>query len=219
MTVSDLSKTSDLSRASGLSRTSGPGVPPRSVETAVAAERGERPPRYLFFWGNRPPRGGGAGTGCLSQWWEAAFTDGGHVFATAEHYMMAHKAWLFGDRETAGRILAAGHPGEAKKLGREVRGFDEAVWAEHRYGIVVRGNVAKFGAHPDLREFLLGTRDRVLVEASPYDRVWGIGLAADDARAASAATWRGLNLLGFALMDARDTLAAGAGVLPSGSGG
>ncbi|MEV8638602.1 NADAR family protein [Streptosporangium sp. NPDC051023] len=181
---------------------------PRSVAEAVAAERDGARLRHLFFWGHQPPRDGGVGAGCLSQWWEAAFTDEGHVFLSAEHYMMAHKAWLFGDDETAGRVLAAGHPGEAKKLGREVRGFDEAVWNEHRYEIVVRGNIAKFGGHPELGSFLLGTRDRVLVEASPVDRIWGIGLTADDERAASPSMWRGLNLLGFALMDARDALHA-----------
>ncbi|MEU9830141.1 NADAR family protein [Streptosporangium sp. NPDC048047] len=182
---------------------------PRSVDEAVAAERDGVVLRHLFFWGHRPPRGGGVGPGCLSQWWEAPFTSDGHVFRSAEHYMMAHKAWLFGDGGTAARILGARHPGEVKQLGREVRGFDETVWREHRYGIVVRGGVAKFGAHPELREFLLGTRGRVLVEASPVDRIWGIGLAADDARAASPAAWLGLNLLGFALMDARDALTDG----------
>ncbi|WP_433254494.1 NADAR family protein [Streptosporangium sp. CA-135522] len=181
-------------------------TPPRSVAEAVAAERDGRRLRYLFFWGHQPPRGGGVGAGCLSQWWEAAFTAQGRLFRSAEHYMMAHKAWLFGDDETAARILAAEHPGEAKKLGRQVRGFDEDVWNEHRYEIVVRGSTAKFGGRPELKDFLLGTRGRVLVEASPVDRIWGIGLTADDERAASPATWRGLNLLGFALMDARDAL-------------
>ncbi|MFI6451254.1 NADAR family protein [Streptosporangium amethystogenes] len=181
---------------------------PRSVAEAVAAEQGGERLRHLFFWGHRPSRDGRVGAGCLSQWWEVTFTTEGHLFRSAEHYMMAHKAWLFGDDETAARILAAEHPGEAKRLGREVRGFDGAVWDEHRYGIVVRGNIAKFGAHPELRDFLLGTRTRVLVEASPVDRIWGIGLTADDERAASATTWRGLNLLGFALMDTRDALEA-----------
>jgi ribA/ribD-fused uncharacterized protein len=179
---------------------------PRSVAEAVAAEKAGRPSRHLFFWGHQPSPRGDVGAGCLSQWWRETFTADGHVFASAEHYMMAHKAWLFGDDETAARILAAEHPGEAKKLGREVRGFDEAVWNDHRYDIVVRGNVAKFDRHPELRGFLLGTRARVLVEASPVDRIWGIGLTAGDRRAASPATWQGLNLLGFALMDARDTL-------------
>ncbi|TDE51217.1 NADAR family protein [Nonomuraea mesophila] len=103
-------------------------------------------------------------------------------------------------------MLAAGHPGEAKALGRTVRGFDEATWNAHRYGIVVRGNIAKFGQHAELAAFLKGTSNRVLVEASPLDRVWGIGLAATDERAASPTTWLGLNLLGFALMAARDAL-------------
>lgn len=179
---------------------------PMTVEEAVAAERAGLRLKYLYFWGHRPPRGGGVGPGCLSQWWPVTFTEDGHVYASAEHYMMAHKAWLFGDGETAERILAAGHPAEAKDLGRGVRGFDEATWAGERFAVVARGNAAKFGQHADLAAYLLGTSGRVLVEASPRDRVWGIGLAAADERAASPATWQGLNLLGFALMAARATL-------------
>ncbi|MEV7809062.1 NADAR family protein [Microbispora sp. NPDC088329] len=182
---------------------------PRTVDEAIAAEQAGRALRYLYFWGHRPARDGGAGPGCLSQWWPADFAEDGRTFASAEHYMMAHKAWLFGDTQTAERILAAGHPGEAKKLGRAVRDFDEQVWADRRFGIVVRGSIAKFGQNPELRRFLLSTANRVLVEASPYDRVWGIGLAAGDERAASPATWQGLNLLGFALMAARDALGTG----------
>ncbi|WP_090936153.1 NADAR family protein [Nonomuraea jiangxiensis] len=181
---------------------------PMAVDEAIAAEKAGQRLKYLYFWGHQPPRAGGVGPGCLSQWWPVTFEADGHTFASAEHYMMAHKAWLFGDEECAGEILAAGHPGEAKKLGRVVRGFDEAVWQARRFDIVVRGSLAKFGQHAELAEFLLGTSNRVLVEASPVDRVWGIGLAADDERAASPVTWRGLNLLGFALMAARDTLAA-----------
>ncbi|GAA0382796.1 NADAR family protein [Microbispora corallina] len=183
-------------------------VPPalRSVDEAITAEQAGHALRYLYFWGHQPARDGGVGPGCLSQWWPAAFSEDGRAFASAEHYMMAHKAWLFGDDATAERVLAAGHPGEAKTLGRAVRGFDEDVWQARRFDIVVRGNVAKFGQDAGLREYLLTTRNRVLVEASPYDRVWGIGLAAGDERAASPATWRGLNLLGFALMAARDLL-------------
>ncbi|SFD76122.1 NADAR family protein [Streptomyces aidingensis] len=188
---------------------------PRSLADAVAAETAGQRLRFVFFWRHGQPAGdggdGGIGPGCLSQWWPEEFTAGdGRVYRSAEHYMMAHKAWLFGDEETAGRILAAGHPAEAQKLGRLVRGFDEAVWRQHRSGIVARGNAAKFAARPELREYLLATRERVLVEASPLDRIWGIGLAADDERAGSPARWRGLNLLGFALMAARDALAADA---------
>jgi ribA/ribD-fused uncharacterized protein len=181
---------------------------PRTVAEAVAAEEAGQALRYLYFWGHQPARDGEVGAGCLSQWWPVTFSEDGHAFASAEHYMMAHKAWLFGDDAAAAEILAAGHPGEAKKLGRTVRGFDEDLWNAHRFDIVVRGNTAKFGQHPELARYLLGTRNRILVEASPYDRIWGIGLTGDDERAASPATWRGLNLLGFGLMSARDELSA-----------
>ncbi|WP_090761292.1 NADAR family protein [Nonomuraea maritima] len=181
---------------------------PLSVDEAVAAEKSGRRLKYLYFWGHRPARGGGVGPGCLSQWWPGAFSEDGHTYASAEHYMMAHKAWLFGDEASAAAILAAGHPRDAKNLGRAVRGFDQAVWESRRFDIVVRGNVAKFGQQPELLGFLLSTGDRVLVEASPHDRVWGIGLSAGDDRAASPTTWQGLNLLGFALMSARTTLRA-----------
>jgi ribA/ribD-fused uncharacterized protein len=118
------------------------------------------------------------------------------------------QARLCGDAETAGKILAAPHPGAAKALGRQVRGFDEQRWAEHRFDVVVAGNMAKFGQHHQLREFLIGTGSRVLVEASPQDRVWGIGLAAGDEQAGSPENWPGLNLLGFALMEVRRRLRA-----------
>ncbi|MFU8875465.1 NADAR family protein [Micromonospora sp. SL4-19] len=162
--------------------------------------------KFLHFWGHQPPRGGGVGAGCLSQWWPAAFTVDGHTFGTAEHYMMWAKAMLFGDNVVAEQILTASHPHWAKTLGRQVRGFDEAVWEAHRYTIVVDGNLAKFGQHPELRAYLLGTGTRVLVETSPTDRIWGIGLAADDPHVSDPARWQGLNLLGFALMDTRDRL-------------
>jgi ribA/ribD-fused uncharacterized protein len=127
-------------------------------------------------------------------------------YATAEHWMMAAKARLFGDAEAERQIIAADHPGAAKTAGRLVRGFDEEVWRRERFGIVVAGSLHTFGQHTDLRAYLLGTGGRVLVEASPLDRVWGVGLAADDERAQDPRRWRGLNLLGFALMDARDRL-------------
>jgi ribA/ribD-fused uncharacterized protein len=163
-------------------------------------------PRYLFFWGHRPPSGGGVGPGCLSQWWPVSFTVDGRAYPSAEHYMMAGKARLFGDEAAAERIRGAADPAEAKALGREVANFDEGEWARCRFEIVVAGNLAKFGQHDDLRQYLLGTGDQVLVEAAPNDRVWGIGLASGDERAASPGTWLGLNLLGFALMEVRHQL-------------
>ncbi|GEM30609.1 hypothetical protein NN3_16160 [Nocardia neocaledoniensis NBRC 108232] len=175
------------------------------LRTAIA--RGLTP-KYLAFWGHRPRPDGAIGASCLSQWWPATFAVDGVEFATAEHYMMWRKAMLFGDERTAGQIVAAAHPGEAKTLGRLVRDFDDAAWQRARFGIVVAGSVAKFGQNEVLRDYLLGTGERVLVEASPRDRIWGIGLAAGDPRAADPATWRGLNLLGFALMAARAALSA-----------
>ncbi|MFJ1736573.1 NADAR family protein [Streptomyces sp. NPDC088254] len=162
--------------------------------------------RYLHFWGHRPQPDGRVGASCLSQWWPSPFEVDGVAYATAEHWMMAGKARLFGDAEAERQVLAAGHPAEAKKAGRLVRGFDEATWERERLRIVVEGSVHKFAAHPELRRFLLNTGDRVLVEASPVDRVWGIGLSARDDGAWDPRRWKGPNLLGFALMEARERL-------------
>lgn len=165
--------------------------------------------RYLHFWGHRPLPDGRVGASCLSQWWPSPFTVSGVSYATAEHWMMAEKARLFKDADAERQALAADHPSLAKKAGRLVRGFDNAAWERERFRIVVEGSVHKFGAHPELRAFLLGTGDRVLVEASPVDRVWGIGLAARDEGAHDPERWRGPNLLGFALMEARERLRLG----------
>jgi ribA/ribD-fused uncharacterized protein len=162
--------------------------------------------KYLFFWGHTPARRGEVGKECLSQWYPARFEVDGLSFPTAEHYMMYRKALLFGDGETAERIRLAPEPGAVKALGRSVRGFVEATWSEQRFAIVTEGNYAKFSQSAERREFLLNTKERVLVEASPVDRVWGIGLAADHEHAEYPPNWPGLNLLGFALMDVRERL-------------
>ena len=185
---------------------SGVSEQPSDVDDVIMLARSGRPLKYVFFWGHRPQRDGSIGTGCLSQWWPSAFTVEGVRFATAEHYMMWRKALLFGDEESAVRIVAASHPRQAKMLGRRVRGFDEQTWADERRAIVREASLAKFGQRPELRDFLLGTGERILVEASPTDRIWGIGLAATDERTTDPARWRGLNLLGFALMEARAQL-------------
>ncbi|MYQ46749.1 DUF1768 domain-containing protein [Streptomyces sp. SID4985] len=180
----------------------------QGLDTLIDEVRAGARVKYLHFWGHRPRPDGTAGAGCLSQWWPAPFTVDGVEYATAEHWMMAAKARLFEDAEAERQVLASAHPAQAKKAGRLVRGFDEAIWARERFGIVVEGSVHKFAAHDELRAFLLGTGERVLVEASPVDRVWGIGLAADDERVGDPERWRGPNLLGFALMAARERLSA-----------
>lgn len=168
-------------------------------------EKGKRGD-FLFFWGHQKSKSGDLTAACFSQWWHSPFVVDNVRYSTTEHWMMAQKAVLFNDLEIAQQIIAAKSPAEAKALGRQVKQFDEATWNDQRSAIVVSGNLAKFQQHPDLREFLMNTKARVLVEASPVDRIWGIGLAADSERAENPKQWQGLNLLGFALMEVRDLL-------------
>ena len=164
---------------------------------------------FLFFWGHTPKEPGAVDASCLSQWFPSPFVIDGVQYATAEHYMMAEKARLFRDDEALARVLAAPDPAAAKAVGRAVRGYDDAAWEKARGAAVVRGNVAKFGQAAALGAFLLGTGERVLVEASPRDTVWGIGLGAANPKAREPGQWRGRNLLGFALMEARSILRRG----------
>lgn len=180
--------------------------PDEHLAALLAAEAVGQQAKFLFFWGHRPQPDGTVGRGCLSQWWPAPFTVDGVAYPTAEHWMMAGKARLFRDDDAAAAVLAAEHPHAAKAVGRSVRGFDEQAWAAARFDLVVAGNLAKYRQHPELAAFLAATRARVLVEASPRDRVWGIGMGASNPDAARPSRWRGTNLLGFALMNVRDQL-------------
>jgi len=164
--------------------------------------------KFLFFWGHQKSKSGEITAACFSQWWASPFVVEGVRYPTTEHWMMAQKALLFHNEQIYQQIIAARSPAEAKALGRQVRNFDEAVWNANRSAIVVRGNLEKFRQHPDLQAFLLSTKERVLVEASPVDSIWGIGLAADNTHADNPRQWNGLNLLGFALMEVRDVLRA-----------
>jgi ribA/ribD-fused uncharacterized protein len=157
----------------------------------------------VLFW--QPPA-------VFGQWTESAFTVDGVTYSCAEQFMMAEKARMFGDEATRAEILASASPREHKALGRRVTGFDHAAWEAARLDIVIRGNLAKFGQDPALRAALLATGDKLLVEASPLDRIWGVGLRADDPRIHDQATWRGKNLLGEALMRVRTELRAASGV-------
>ena len=194
----------------GVNESSGARPEPRSVEDLCEAVARGWEPQFLFYWGHTPkPRQQHIGSECLSQWYPAEFTVAGTMFATAEHFMMYRKAMVFDDQDTATQILAARQPGAAKALGRTVRGFDETVWKRERVAIVVAASVAKFSQNAPLRTFLLNTQRQVLVEASPRDAIWGIGLSASDSAARSPCQWPGLNLLGFALMTARSELSGG----------
>lgn len=180
------------------------------TRTAIeAAQHAGQSLTFRFFWSHDD----GVGTlshptdVVFSQWFPAPFAHEGIAYPTAEHWMMAGKARLFGDTATLERILRAVDPREVKALGRQVQGFDHGRWSAACDALVAEGNTHKFQQHPALHAHLLATADAVLVEASPLDTVWGIGLAANDPDARVAARWRGENRLGFALMRVRAALA------------
>ena len=159
----------------------------------------------IYFWGHTP-NFKKITAACLSQWYDCYFEVGGVQYHTAEQYMMASKARLFSDDKTLSEIMAASTPHDYKKLGKKVSGFVAETWDAVKYDIVVKGNKAKFSQIPVLKEFLLSTGDAILAEASPYDKIWGIGLDREHAEKGSVEQWRGENLLGCALMDVRDWL-------------
>ncbi|MEZ4361700.1 MAG: NADAR family protein [Kofleriaceae bacterium] len=158
---------------------------------------------YTFFFTEESP---------FSQWYRGTFTVDGQEFGCAEQYMMYGKARLFGDAAVAAQILAATHPRDHKALGRKVKPYDEAIWRANRERIVLEGNRAKFTQSPELRALLEATAGTELVEASPYDKIWGIGLSAKDPRAQDPKQWKGQNLLGKVLTALREELLAERGV-------
>ena len=161
---------------------------------------------FLLFWGHQPSSDGTITASCLSQWWPSTFVVDKKEFKTAEHWMMAQKAELFNDEAIYNQILSTPSPKDVKELGRKIKNFDEGIWNSKREQVVVDGNLHKFSQDKKLKTYLLSTGTKILVEASPYDKIWGIGLKADDNRASNPVTWQGLNLLGFALMEVRDKL-------------
>jgi ribA/ribD-fused uncharacterized protein len=154
---------------------------------------------FTFFFTEASP---------FSQWYRCRFDVDGVTFNCAEQFMMHGKAKLFGDHAIAEKILAAGHPREHKALGRKVSNFEDDKWRAERLRIVKDGNRAKFTQNAELFALLLETRGTTLVEASPYDRIWGIGLRATDPRAQDPKQWKGQNLLGVVLTELRDELLA-----------
>lgn len=160
---------------------------------------------FVFFWGHIA-RAEKQMKACLSQWWQCSFEVDGIYYNCAEQYMMAEKARLFGDDHVLQQILSSYEPMEQKKLGRRVQGYNDAVWKLHSFDAVVRGNIAKFSQNLKLRDYLISTGDKILVEASPKDAVWGIGLDEESPDAINPIRWPGTNLLGFALMEVRDII-------------
>lgn len=152
----------------------------------------------VLFWSGWP-----------SNWYPCQFTVEGHTFNCGEQWMMYAKARLFGDEERMRLILEEPSPRNQKALGRLVRPFDDRRWKAEARDLVYIGLLEKFRQNEDLRAKLLETGDDLLVEASPVDRRWGIGLDASDPRATRREQWRGANWLGEVLMRVRQTIRAG----------
>lgn len=150
---------------------------------------------FVFFWG-----------GPFSQWYPSEFTIGGTTYNCAEQYMMAQKALLFGDEEAYKKIMNSRNPSEQKATGRLVKGFDVDKWNLVCKKVVYDANLAKFSSDPELKAYMMYSGDKEIVEASPYDTIWGIGMGEGDPNRFDRSKWRGTNWLGEVLMQIRDTL-------------
>jgi ribA/ribD-fused uncharacterized protein len=154
--------------------------------------------KYYFFFQNCE----------LSQFWKCDFTDpddGLLRFSSAEQYMHYKKAEFFGDREAAAIILANDSPLYCKRMGRRVRGFDAAAWDKESVKVVREATRLKFESTKNLMNALMRTGDRKIVETSPYDAIWGIGMNINDPRIEDEKNWTGKNLLGEILTEFRDS--------------
>lgn len=160
---------------------------------------------FLFFYGHTNDKKE-VTKSSLSQWYIKDFRDNDLVFNCMEKYMMYNKALLFDDKDIANEILNNNQPKAIKELGRKVKNFNDEIWDKMKYKIVFTGNYYKFSQNTDLRNFLISTKNKVLVEASPYDKVWGIKMKYDDENIENPFYWKGENLLGFALMEVRDEI-------------
>jgi ribA/ribD-fused uncharacterized protein len=144
--------------------------------------------------------------GAFSQWHKSNFTIDNVTYNCAEQYMMAEKAKLFKDDDIYKQILAASNPGTQKALGRKVKNFDNKIWTQHRYDIVLKGNIAKFSQNSKIKKKLMDTKDAILCETNPKDKIWGIGLKTSDPKVQDQSKWKGTNLLGKVLMEVRKKL-------------
>lgn len=160
------------------------------------------PNGYVCFW--KP----GDTDGIFSNWAATPFENNGDRYPTSEHYMMAAKARLMGDEKTRQQILVATNPAVVKKLGQQVKPWNERMWIDNRCRIMYEACMAKFSSSAALKAKLLATGDKVLVEASPLDKIWGVGLIGSDPKSKNPREWKGLNLLGKVLMKVREDLRA-----------
>lgn len=147
--------------------------------------------------------------GEFSQWWPCALEIDGILYNCAEQYMMAQKATLFQDAEALSRIMMTKDPSEQKAIGRRVIGYSDVLWHSVARDVVRSASYAKFIQNPELMEVLFETSETYLVEASPTDRIWGIGLGEDDPMIHDPDNWRGKNWLGHVLTEVRMNLERG----------
>lgn len=181
------------------------GKPEYGLEDLISDYNKNKNIDFLFFWGHHQS-GNKVTKSCLSQWYPSRFDVGIQKYLFMEQYMMAEKARLFGDSEIEEKIMNSNNQKEIKALGRKVRNFDEDIWNEVKYSIVLNGNYYKFMENERLKDFLLSTGDSVLVEASPYDNIWGIQMSESFENVNNPLKWQGKNLLGFALMEVRNEI-------------
>lgn len=182
------------------------GKPVYDIDTLCADASNGKKLNYIFFWGHQPKEDGTLSTACLSNWWISPFQVSITTYDCVEQFMMSYKACLFEDEDINKRILESKNPAEIKKLGGAVHNFDEKTWAEYKYSIILNALYAKFMQNAELKKFLLTTENAILVEASPHDKIWGIGLEQADVNATNPLKWKGENLLGFALMEVREEI-------------
>ena len=176
-----------------------------NLENLIKDFNSKKKLKFIFFWGHSQ-NGDEITKACFSQWYNCKFVVDGITYHTAEQYMMAQKALLFNDNEIFHKIMSSKSQKEYKELGRKIKNFSDLKWNENKYQIVLKGNIAKFLQNEKLKAFLLNTGIKILVEASPYDKIWGIGLSAEQENIENPLTWNGENLLGFALMEVRDLI-------------
>ena len=147
--------------------------------------------------------------GYLSNWYPAPFVLDGISYSSTEQYIMYQKCILFGDKESADKVLATDDTQEQQKIGRDSKGYIKEVWEGRRQIVAVRGLLAKFSQNEDLRKKLLDTGDAYLVECAYSDTAWACGIKLDDDKRHDVKNWRGQNILGFALMEVRSLLKQG----------
>lgn len=156
----------------------------------------------ILFYGHDPK----LPYACFSNWYPAMFDADGYTYFSSEQYMMHQKALLFNDTKIASKIMEEQDPRQIKRLGRKVKPFDPIIWNGYKQIIVYKGLWAKFSQNQYYAEKLLDTGNEILVEASPKDTVWGIGLGKTNPDAKDMSKWKGENLLGFTLMQVRDNI-------------